>query len=337
MRCAKIEIVTTHCPEQVLGNEELASRWESWTAEKIEEKTGIRERRIAAPDECSSDLAVAAAEKLFYCLPEAREKVDYLLFCTQTPDYILPTSACLIQHRLKLSCAVGALDFNQGCSGYVVGLSLAKGLIESGQAESVLLLTGETYSKLADPNDSAVTTLFGDGGTATLIQASEDEGGLGEFVFGTDGKGGKNLMVEAGGYRLPCSESTAQKVEQEDGSARAKDYLYMNGPEIFRFAISEVPRSFKELLKKAELEKTDIDYLVLHQANKFMLDHVVKRLRMPPEKCPYEFGDIGNTVSCTIPFVLSRLDEKAQLTRGQQLVLVGFGVGYSWAGCELIW
>ena len=334
---AVIEAVTSYLPDRILTNEELENQIESWTAEKILEKTGIRERRIAENDECASDLAVKAAEKLFEQGKASRDEIDYILFCTQAPDYFLPTSACLIQNRLGLPRTCGAIDFNQGCSGYVIGLSLARGLIESGQSRSVLLLTGETYSKYIHPKDRSVCTLFGDGATATIIRAKESGAGIGEFILGTDGRGGKNLIVPTGAMRQSRSEKTAVLHTDKNGNTRTKDNLYMNGPEVFRFAIQRVPKTIRQLLDKVHLTHEDIDFLILHQANRYMLDQLVKRIPIPKEKIPYEFEDIGNTVSSTIPIVLERLIDQDRLKSGDRLLLVGFGVGYSWAGGIVEW
>lgn len=338
MSKAVITTVAAYVPESVLTNEELEAREIGLTAAQIFEKTGIRERHVAGPEECASDLAFQAAQKLFAQAAVAREEVDYLLFCTQSPDYFLPTSACLLQERLGLSRSCGALDYNQGCSGYVVGLSLAKALIESGQARCVLLLTGETYTKFIQPRDRAVCTLFGDGGSATVIRASEDAtGGLGEFAFGTDGRGGKNLIVPAGGVRRPRSEQTAVEVPDKEGVLRSENNLYMNGPEIFRFALQVVPRMVDQVLEKAKLTKEDLDFVILHQANRYMLDTLIGKLQVPREKVPYEFADVGNTVSCTIPIVLERMIQAGLLRPGARCLLVGFGVGYSWAGGLVTW
>ena len=334
---AIISAVASHTPERVLTNDELAARPGGYSADQIFEKTGIRERRIAGDDECASDLAVAAAEKLFASGRATPDEVDYLLFCTQSPDYFLPTTACVIQDRLGLQRSCGAIDFNQGCSGFVVGLSLAKGLIESGQARCVLLLTGDTYSKFIHPGDRSVCTVFGDGAAATVVRAHEGPGGLGEFVFGTDGRGARQLMVPAGGLRQPRSEETAIAEEDSDGNVRSRDNLYMNGREIFRFAITAAPKSIRALLAKQEWTTDELDHMVLHQANRFMLDELVKRLKTAPEKVPYEFEDRGNTVSSTIPIVLERLIEGGRLQPGAKLLLCGFGVGYSWAGCTVEW
>jgi len=334
---AIISAAASHAPERVLTNDELAARPGGYSAEQIFEKTGIRERRIAAEDECASDLAVTAAEKLFDSGRLNAEEVDYLLFCTQSPDYFLPTTACVIQDRLGLPRTCGAIDFNQGCSGFVVGLSLAKGLIESGQARCVLLLTGDTYSKFIHPGDRSVCTVFGDGAAATVVRAHEGSGGLGEFVFGTDGRGAKQLMVPAGGLRQPRTEETAKEDEDGDGNVRSSDNLYMNGREIFRFAITAAPKSIRALLAKQEWTADELDHLVLHQANRFMLDELVKRLKTDKDRVPYEFENRGNTVSSTIPIVLERLIEEERIQSGAKLLLCGFGVGYSWAGCTVEW
>jgi 3-oxoacyl-[acyl-carrier-protein] synthase-3 len=334
---AVITAIATHVPETVLSNVDLEPRV-GWTADQILAKTGVSERRIAAPGECSSDLAVKAAEKLFKRELVNPSEIDYVLFCTQSPDHFLPTTACILQERLGLSRSCGAFDFNLGCSGYVVGLSLAKALIESQQARCVLLLTGETYSKYINPRDRSVCTLFGDGASATVVKADPSTGaGLEHFAFGTDGRGSKNLIVPAGAMRLPGSEQTSQEHRDQGGNTRSANNLFMNGTEIFRFALQVVPQTVKLLLERAHLTKEDIDFAILHQANRYMLDQLTERIQFPPAKVPYEFADVGNTVSSTIPIVLERMVEKQALRSGHRLLLIGFGVGYSWAGGLVTW
>ncbi|RYD20698.1 MAG: 3-oxoacyl-ACP synthase, partial [Lysobacteraceae bacterium] len=191
---ARLAAIATHVPEHVLTNEELAADFPDWPASKILEKTGIRERRIAAPDETALDLATAACMALFERQPELREAVDFVILCTQAPDHVLPTSACILQHRLDLPTHIGALDVNLGCSGFVYGLSLAAGLIGTGAASGVLLVTADTYSKYIHPRDKSVRTLFGDGAAATLISGDDaGDAAIGPFVFGTDGSGADRL------------------------------------------------------------------------------------------------------------------------------------------------
>ena len=334
---AVIDAIATHFPETIVTNSEIAERVQKWTAEEIATKTGIRERRFAAPEECASDLATKAAEKLIEQGDLDPKEVDYLIFCTQSPDYFLPTTACTIQDRLGLPRTCCAIDFNQGCSGYVIGLSLAKGVIASGQASRVLLLTGETYSKYMHPMDHSVCTLFGDGATATIIRARESQEGIGGFFFGTDGSGAKNLIVPAGAMRKPRNKETAKEYTDKDGNTRSENHLYMNGREVYRFALTEVPKTIKALLKKSNLSAEDIDFLILHQANRFMLDKIAERIDISEERIPHDFEDIGNTVSSTVPIVLQRLVERGRLRSGHRVMMIGFGVGYSWAGCIATW
>lgn len=338
MRAAAIRAIEYHLPDTVITSDRLAREFPEWSVQKIEEKTGISERHVVGTSECASDLAVEAAKKLFASGRCSPNSIDYLLLCTQSPDYFLPTTACLIQDRLKIPTKVGALDFNLGCSGFVYGLGLAQGLIETGQAESVLLLTAETYSKFIHPKDKSVRTLFGDAATATLIQAMESECRLlGPYQYGTDGSGGPNLIVPAGGMRHPKGPSDAVALQDEEGNWRAEENLHMNGPEIFNFTLRMVPKCVDDLLAKASAAVADIDYFVFHQANKFMLEHLRKRLKIPPENFPMEFRACGNTVSSTIPIVLAKMLEGGKLHSGQRLMLVGFGVGYSWGSMIVRW
>lgn len=336
---ARIRHVTYHLPQAVHTAEELAREMDNgWSAEKIVRKTGISSRRIAAPGECASDLACVAARALFAegaCEPDA---VDFILFCTQTPDHPLPTTACLVQDRLGLPTTAGALDVNLGCSGFVYCLGLAKGLIVSGQARKVLLLTADTYSRLVHPGDKSVRTLFGDGAAATLVEAAEDgEGNIGEFVHGTDGKGGKNLMLAAGGSRLPRSAETAATCTDKFGNTRSQDHLFMDGPEIYKFTMQAVPACVDELLRRAGLGMADVDLFVPHQANAYMLESLRGRMGIPEERFYVNMADCGNTVSASIPIALRRAVDDGSLESGMRVMVVGFGVGYSWAAAMLRW
>lgn len=333
---ARIADIAMHLPQRILGNDELAAIYPDWSTEKILEKTGIAERRIAAPMETAGDLALQAAHKLFAQGTVSASDVDFIILCTQAPDYVLPTTACVLQNKLGISRNVGALDINLGCSGFVYGLSLAKGLIETGAAKCVLLLTADTYSKYIHPMDKSVRTLFGDAAAATAIMAEECQlQSIGPFVFGTDGSGAKNLIVEAGLYRLPASSDTSTEHVDDSGNVRSKENLYMNGAEVMTFSLREVPKAMEALLLKAEKTKEEIDFFVLHQANKFMLEALRKKLKVPEDKLPILVENCGNTVSSTIPIAMHQLLKQGRLQRGHQLMLVGFGVGYSWAACML--
>jgi 3-oxoacyl-[acyl-carrier-protein] synthase III len=334
---ASITGLDYHLPANVLTNTAIAAEYENWTVERIQSKTGIEQRHIAGPGEFASDLAVSAAEKLFARLGTKREEIDGLLYVTQSPDYLLPTTACLLQQRLGLSTAVAALDINLGCSGYIYGLGLAQGLIFSGQAQNILLLTADTYTKLIHPGDRSVRTIFGDAASATLIAGDEGPGGVnGPFVYGTDGRGAQNLIVPAGGFRRPRVEN-ALVVTDKDGNQRTENHLFMNGPEIFNFSLRVVPATFASLLAKTGLKKDDVDLFVFHQANQYMLEHIRKRLDIPPTKFVCSMQKCGNTVSCTVPIALAMAVQSGQLRRGMKVMLMGFGVGYSWGGTIIEW
>lgn len=332
---ASLAAVEYHVPETLVANDEVAQLAPHWTAQKILDKTGIAERRIAGPDECSSDLAFHAAEKLFAKGICAREEVDFLLFCTQSPDYLLPTSACLLQNRLKLNTSVGALDFNLGCSGYIYGLGLAQGLIETGQARNVLFLTGETYSKFLGERDVSVRSIFGDAGSATLVRGIEATGPLfGPYVYGTDGQGAANLILKRNSLR-PQPATAAKEPADVSTAVRSEDDLYMNGPEIFSFALESVPRAVNDLLHRAQMHRDDIDLFVFHQANEYMLNRLQTKMQIPKGKFVIAMRNVGNTVSSTIPIALHSALAEGQLKLGMTVMLVGFGVGYSW-GATLV-
>lgn len=325
-----------YVPERLLGNEELAALYPAWPAEKILEKTGIRMRHIAGADETAGDLAHAAARKLFAQGKIAAGDVDFVILCTQAPDHVLPTTACILQDRLEIPTSAGAIDVNLGCSGFVYCLSLAKGLVETGAARCVLVLTADTYSKLIHPLDKSVRTLFGDGASATAVVASDDPvPAIGPFVFGTDGSGARHLIVPAGGFRTPRSAETAQEARDSSDNVRSADHLHMDGAEVMAFTLREVPRAVDALLQKSGLATDAIDYFVMHQANQFMLNALRKKLRVEPERVPIVMQEVGNTVSSTIPLALLEMRERGLLAEPRRLMLIGFGVGLSWAACVL--
>jgi 3-oxoacyl-[acyl-carrier-protein] synthase-3 len=329
---AAIKAIGSYLPAGELTNEQLASEFGDVEPSVILERTGVRTRHIAAPEECASDLGVEAARHLFETGAAPAEEIDFLLFCTQSPDYLLPTTACIMQERLGLKTSCGAIDFNQGCSGYVYGLSLAKSLVETGAARNVLLVTADTYSKYVNARDRSVRTLFGDGASATLVSAVESETEMiGPFVFGTDGRGAERLIVPAGGMRRPFDAEAMIENEDEQGNWRSARNLYMNGPEIFNFTMRTVPQAMEELLRKAGRGLGEIDYIIPHQANKFMLERLQRRLQAPAEKFHIELEATGNTVSSTIPIALESARREGRIKAGDVVALIGFGVGYSWA------
>lgn len=302
---------------------------------RLTKKTGIYSRHICAENEIASDLAYKAADKLFNNGVD-KNNIDFLILCTQSPDYFLPTTACILQNRLGLSKNCGAFDYNLGCSGYIYGLSLAKGVVETGQANNVLLLTAETYSKYINPEDKTVLPLFGDAATATLISAfDEAESGLEGFVFGTNGAGYDKLIVPVGAMKQPYSNTVIEEYTDQYGNYRTNRNLYMSGSAISDFALEVVPPTVEQILQKTNLSKNKIDYFVFHQANKFMLEF----LQMKCDLIGYPFWndvkEYGNTVSCSIPIAIKDMLQANQDKNIKKVLSVGFGVGLSWAGCVI--
>lgn len=328
MNYAAIGPIAIHLPEKFETNEQLKAEYPSWDLDLIFEKTGIAKRHIAGRDECASDLGVAAARRLFAEHDVNPQTIDFLLLCTQTPDYPLPTTACLMQERLGLPTSCGALDFNLGCSGFVYGLSLADGLIRGGAARRVLFVTAETYSKYIHPTDRSLRTIFGDGAAATLIEASPTRT-LSAFQFGTDGSGADTLLVTKGGARL------AKSAHRPRHRQRWPSDLYMDGPSLINFTVAAIPELVENILTAASLSKQDVDLYLFHQATRKMLVQLQERLGLNDDRLPVVLRDYGNTVSSTIPIVIQEMRRRNRIRPGANNMLVGFGVGWSWAGC--IW
>lgn len=329
---AYINAISYFLPKNVLTNEDLVKEFPEWTVEKVANKVGVKNRHIAAQNETASDMAVQAGEKLFAEHGIDRSSIDFVLLCTQSPDYFLPTSACIIQHRLGLNTSCGALDFNLGCSGFVYGLSLAKGLIAGNIAKNVLLLTSETYSKHIHPKDKGNRTIFGDASAATLI-TTDGFASIEDFCLGTDGGGAENLILKKGGLRQPNSVNDLRT--DESGNQTSSDYLYMNGSEIFNFTSEAVPLLVEQVLEKNKLSKDDIQLFVFHQANKYMMNYLRKLIDIEPEKFYYCLENVGNTVSSTIPIALYEANKENQIQKGSNILIAGFGVGYSWGATIL--
>ena len=326
---AAIGPISVHLPERIESNADLQADNPRWAMDLIASKTGIYNRHIAAEDETSADLGVAACEKLFSKYDVDPASIDFLLFCTQTPDFALPTTACLMQHRLGLRTDCGALDFNLGCSAYPYGLSIADGLIQTGVAKRILFVTAETYSKFIDKNDRSIRTIFGDGAAATLVE-SHEEPSLSGFKFGTDGSGANMLCVmpnAVGGFRKTIQPFQPQR------KRRWKSELFMDGPRLINFTLAEIPKLIDQILESADSTKEDLDQYLVHQATFKMLDLLRQTLKVDESQIPIELADVGNTVSSTIPILINQLREQNRLTRDRKNILIGFGVGLSWSGC----
>lgn len=332
MNKAYIKDITYYLPDRIVTNEELVHDFPEWSVEKIASKVGVNQRYIAPEGITATDLAIKAAEALFQKEKIQKEDIDYILFCTQSPDYILPTSACIIQDKLGLNTDIGALDFNLGCSGYVYGLSLAKGLICGDIAKNILLLTGETYNKYIHPRDKGNRTIFGDAASATVISTS-GIAEIGNFSLGTNGEGFDNLIIKTGATRAPVRKNDIKF--DENGNPISSDYLFMNGSEIFAFTLDTVPPLMNKTLLCNGLNKGEINLFVFHQANKYMLDFLCKKIKVDPSRFYYCLSEYGNTVSNTIPIALNNAIKDGSIRKDMNVMIAGFGVGYSWGGCVL--
>ncbi|NLZ54225.1 MAG: ketoacyl-ACP synthase III [Thermoanaerobacteraceae bacterium] len=332
-RIPKVRISGIACavPKNIVGNENFEQYFSTEDIDKITKMTGVKTRHIADEDTCTSDLCIIAAKTLMKDLGWAPDRVDGIIFISQTPDYRLPATSCIVQDKLGISKECAAFDVNLGCSGYVYGLWMASSFIASGSLKRVLLLVGDTISKAISPNDHSTSMLFGDAGTATALEMDDSSSAM-SFVLRTDGKGCNNLIIPAGGYRNPVTQENLVRKVQPVGGIRSENDLYMNGGEIFNFTIKRVPSLIKELLSSNNLDINDIDYFVFHQANEFILMHLAKKLKLSLGQTPINIDRYGNTSSASIPLTItSELSEVLRYNK-KKLALIGFGVGYSWGG-----
>ena len=330
---AYIKAISYYLPEKVLTNEELVKEFPEWDVEKVYSKVGVKERHLAGENETACDLAEKAALRLFEEYQVAPADIDFLLLCTQSPDYRLPSTACILQDRLGIPTSAGAFDYDLGCSGCIYGMAVAKGLIAAGLASNVLLLTAETYTKYLHPDDKSNRTIFGDGAAACLISKENGLAEIGDFVFGTDGSGAENLIVKTQGSRNP--QTSGLSTTDDDGHVNREDYLYMNGSAIFNFTLEQVPPMMTALLEKGGLAKDEIDYFVFHQANKYMLSTIRKVCGLPKDKFYIDLDHTGNTVSSTILIGLKDCLTQGTVRPGMKVMACGFGVGLSYGGTIL--
>ena len=306
----KISAIDYHLPTTIEGNETLLRDNPDWDMPKILEKTGILTRFIASSKETAVGLAFEAGKKLLGNGSLSKD-IDLLILITQSPDHVLPTSACILQDKLGLGKNCMAFDVNLGCSGFIYALSIAGGLMESGIAHKGLILTADTYSKYIGKNDRTCRPIFSDGAAATLVEKSGAEG-IGPFDFGTDGSGFDRLIVK-------------------DGEIK------MHGSDVFLFTMRVVPSSVNAVLERAGLKMNDIDLFVFHQASKFVIDNLVRTLSLDPATVFTNYENIGNTVSASIPIALKDAEKQGKLKKGDAVMLMGFGVGLSWGTSLVRW
>lgn len=329
---AYIKAISYYLPEKVLSNEELVEEFPEWSVEKVAKKVGVNSRHVAGENETAGDMAEKAALRLFDEYHISPKNIDFVLLCTQSSDYFLPSTACVLQSKLGIPTHAGAFDYNLGCSGCVYGIAMANSFVESGLAKNVLLLTAETYSKYLHPSDKSNRSIFGDAAAACLI-SSEGFAEIGSPVLGTDGSGADKLIMKTGAARQK-SKTGVSSVDDE-GHVRYDDYLYMDGGGIFNFTLDAVPAMMNEILDKNGMSKNDVDYFVFHQANKFMLNTIRKICVLPKDKFYVNLEETGNTVSSTVLIGLKQCLEAGTIHGGMKVMIAGFGVGLSWGGTVL--
>jgi 3-oxoacyl-[acyl-carrier-protein] synthase-3 len=331
-----ITAVGYHVPDGRLTHEELCERFGTEQMNRTVQLTGIRERRVAKDGECASDLAFKAAEDLFERTGIDRGSIDLVTFATQTPDYLLPTTACILQNRLGLPKTAAAFDINLGCSQYLYSLGVAHGMLTAGTVKRALVMTGDTVSRILNPKDRAVVPLFGDAGTATILEARPEGGFLG-FDFGTDGSGAEALIWPASGLRLPRSPETAIEETDKSGSTRSKNDMFMDGSAIYVFTLRTVSETVKRVLDKTGLTVGDIDLFVFHQASKMIVDSAARKLGLPADKIHMKLADVGNSGGSTVAIALADALAQGKVKPGMKIVLTAFGVGLSWGSAVLVW
>lgn len=329
---AFIKGISYYLPENIVTNEELLKEFPEWSVGKVAAKVGIESRHIANENETAGDLAEKAARKLFKEYSIAPATIDFIILCTQSPDYFLPSTACVLQNKLGIPTSAGALDIDLGCSGCIYGLALAKGLIASKIAENVLLLTAETYNRYLHKSDKVNRTIFGDGAAACLV-STKGFAKIGEFILGTDGSKYDALIVKTGASRQRTPTGLFSK--DVEGHIRRDDNLYMDGGAIFNFTLDIVPRMMNQILAKNKLEKEKVNYYVFHQANKFMLDTIRKICGISKDKFYNNLTTTGNTVSSTVMIGLKDSLTNGTIISGSTVMITGFGVGLSWGGTIL--
>lgn len=321
-------------PKNVIDNYNYTEHFDKDAVKEIVDKVGIKERRFAEEGTTSSDMCFAAAEKLISDMNINKEEIDLLVFISQTPDYRMPATSIVLQSRLGLGKHTAAFDVTLGCSAFVYGLSVVYSLMQTGGFRKALLLDGETRSRVYSPKDRKTAFLFGDGGVAAIIEQNE-KFGKSFFSLNSDGSKESYIKIDAGGYRNPSTpETLVEKVVDEHGNMRTDEHGYMKGADVFNFVLLEIPSDIKKLLKYSGTEKEDMDYFVFHQANSYMNNYLVKKLKVDAEKAPTSIAHFGNTSSVSIPLtIVSQL--QSGLQGNKKMLLSGFGVGMSWASSVL--
>jgi len=334
---AYIRGIEYYLPEKKVTNEDLMKLHPSWDLSRIKNRTGVISRRHAAQDELASDLGFRAATRLFETSGVGPKDIQALVYCTQSPDYIMPANSALLHAKLGFGRDVAAFDLTLACSGFVYAAAISKSLIDSLGYENVLVVTADTYSKYIHPDDKPTVTLFGDAGAAAIFSRSTGESGIIDIALGTDGKGADKFMIPAGGLRRPKCAETALVQRDIAGNLRTPENIHMDGTAVVEFVKRDVPYCVHQILDRNKLKINDLDLVVFHQASRLALDTLSEILEIPPEKTFSNLAELGNTVSASLPIVLKDAEKAGRLPRGSRVLVVGFGVGFSWGSCLFKW
>ncbi len=329
--------LTAVLPEAILDNEELGRRFGVAEVASAIKMSGISARRVASPSQYASDLALTAAERLLSFLDFDRSSIDLLIFVSQTPDYRIPTTAAVLHGKLGLGENCATFDVNQACSAYPYTLGIAQSMIANGLARNALVLNADTLTRLIHPRDRSLIVLHGDAAAATILGACNEDFGLEGFTLGTAGSGAKHLLVPAGGSRMPCGPDT--RIERTDGSGcvRSDENLVMDGPAVFHFSVYKVPEVIRATLDEFQLTVDDIDTVILHQANKTMVDLIYRSLRIPPEKRFYCLENMGNSSGPSTPVALAEAWRQGRIRPGSRTLICSFGAGLTWGVAMIRW
>ena len=334
---AFISHVSYYVPEFVESNLDLQNEFPGKIDAELIRKLGVSSRHIVTNGLRASDMGALAAERLFIETNFDRSKIDALIYCSLNHDYITPATSCLIQKEIGLSNNVATFDLNHGCSGYIYCLALAKSIMQTLSMQNVLVVTATAPTKYVHPKNLAIRLLFGDASSATLLSTSPDpsKGNIGEFVFGTDGKGYKKIIIRDGMDANPLVVASFEEKTDQFGNVFTDSSIDMDGPGTFFFILKKVPKLIEETLEKNNLDKNDIDLFVLHQANYMALEKVREKLNIEPERFFYSMETTGNTIQSTIPIALKDAMLQGKINSGSKVLIAGFGTGISWGATVL--
>ena len=323
-----IKSIEYYLPETVVTNDDLQKENPDWNLEKVVEKSGVHQRHIAGKNETAYDLSVKACDKLFQS--NDKNDIDGIIYCTQSPDYIMPSNSFLLHNYLNLKDNVFAFDFNHACTGYIYGLAMAEAFFKSGMAKQILLVTADTYSKYINKKDRSTRVLFGDGAAATIVQESNSRKGIIDIDLGSSGSGYDKFWIPAGGSRLPKSSRTSVVIKDDRGNKRTQNDIELDGLGVLSFINSVVPKQINRLLEKNNIDKTDVNQFIFHQASKMTLDSIMRLMKLNKEQVFINIRNIGNTVSASIPIAIKDAIEQDKIDIDSTVILSGFGVGLSY-------